>query len=182
MNILNLNFRNILGATAVASMLFVGTTTFTSCGKKGCTDPNATNYDVDATEDDNSCTFDSDKFVGTYLVDEICNPGPINTNNISFSVAQGTANKATVTLTNWGNFGNSVVLTGTVSGNILTLDPNQQFTVTYTGGSSQINISSGTLTLNTTNNTVVISYGFTDTPSDGSGSTSYTCTSTGSKQ
>ena len=39
--------------------LFTATTiiTFTSCQKKGCTDPNANNYDTDAKKDDGTCTY-----------------------------------------------------------------------------------------------------------------------------
>lgn len=36
-------------------LLFVLTIFIASCGKKGCTDPNATNYDPDATKDDGTC-------------------------------------------------------------------------------------------------------------------------------
>ena len=30
---------------------------FASCGKKGCTDPIATNYDADATKDNDNCEY-----------------------------------------------------------------------------------------------------------------------------
>ncbi|MFX3625839.1 MAG: hypothetical protein ACN6I4_00630 [bacterium] len=35
----------------------IGTTTFTSCKKGGCTDPNANNYSGDADKDDGTCTY-----------------------------------------------------------------------------------------------------------------------------
>jgi hypothetical protein len=38
-------------------IILAGTLTFTSCRKKGCTDPEATNYDAKAKKDDGSCTF-----------------------------------------------------------------------------------------------------------------------------
>ncbi|UPT66705.1 MAG: hypothetical protein M0D57_20065 [Sphingobacteriales bacterium JAD_PAG50586_3] len=72
MKTMNVNFRKFLGATAVASMLLVGTATFSSCGKEGCTDVNADNYDADATDDDATCAYATDQFVGAYLVNEIC--------------------------------------------------------------------------------------------------------------
>ena len=44
----------------------------TSCKKEGCTDPQATNYSAEATEDDGSCILPTpdprDAYVGTYLV------------------------------------------------------------------------------------------------------------------
>jgi hypothetical protein len=41
-------------------LLFItGIIMLDSCGQKGCTDPNATNYDPDATRDDGSCTYTS---------------------------------------------------------------------------------------------------------------------------
>ena len=39
-----------------------------SCGKKGCMDNTANNYDPEATKDNGSCTYDpANKYVGTYL-------------------------------------------------------------------------------------------------------------------
>ena len=35
----------------------------TSCGKKDCTDPTASNYDIDATKDDGSCEFTTMTFI-----------------------------------------------------------------------------------------------------------------------
>ncbi len=145
MNILKMNFRNILGATAVASMLFLGATTFTSCGKQGCTDPEANNYDVDATDDDGSCTFDRTAFIGTYNVSESCTSGNYT---YSMTVAEASANKVTVTLTNLGDF-QSTVLNATVSGTSLTI-PSQS--VTVNGTTIQI---SGQGTLNNTTLTII---------------------------
>jgi hypothetical protein len=41
-----------------ALFLLVSALIATGCKKKGCTDPNATNYDASATKDDGSCEFD----------------------------------------------------------------------------------------------------------------------------
>lgn len=38
-------------------LLIIGTTIFTSCGKKGCTDPDAENYCENCKKEDNTCTF-----------------------------------------------------------------------------------------------------------------------------
>ena len=46
--------------------------TISSCQKQGCTNANAENYDADATEDDGTCTFARDKFIGSYDVSRSC--------------------------------------------------------------------------------------------------------------
>jgi len=47
-------FKKLLSLTAIFVLCFA----FTSCKKEeGCTDKNATNYSVDAEEDDGTCTF-----------------------------------------------------------------------------------------------------------------------------
>ncbi len=43
-----------------------------SCKKKGCTDSNATNFVEKAKEDDGSCVFERDQFIGSYNVKESC--------------------------------------------------------------------------------------------------------------
>ena len=39
------------------NMFTLLTVIFFSCGKEGCTDPLATNYDSNAKKDDNSCEY-----------------------------------------------------------------------------------------------------------------------------
>ena len=64
-------FKKLLSLSAIFVLCFA----FTSCKKEeGCTDKNATNYSVDAEEDDGTCTFDGsgliwyDQTVSTLLV------------------------------------------------------------------------------------------------------------------
>jgi len=45
---------------------------FSSCSKPGCTDALAENYDAEATQSDNSCIFERDKFIGTYKLTQAC--------------------------------------------------------------------------------------------------------------
>ncbi|MCH8329981.1 MAG: hypothetical protein IH946_01145 [Bacteroidetes bacterium] len=43
--------------TLLLCLLAIGTIVFTGCKKEGCTDPEATNYDADAKDDDGSCIY-----------------------------------------------------------------------------------------------------------------------------
>jgi hypothetical protein len=109
-------FKKIIGTTLVASMLFIGTSTLTSCAKQGCTDSTANNYDADAKEDDGTCTYDRDAFIGTYSVSEICSGTPFSYN---ITISESSANTVTVTLGNFGDY--SVTVNGTVSGTNLVI-------------------------------------------------------------
>lgn len=75
---------------------------FTSCGDDeeptvdvvmGCTDAAATNYDALAVEDDGSCTFARDNFIGDYLSSLTCPNDPIlmniSTDSLTFAIAEG---------------------------------------------------------------------------------------------
>ena len=46
-----------------------------SCTKEGCTDCNATNYNIEAEKDNNSCQFVNEELLGTYAIqDSITGP------------------------------------------------------------------------------------------------------------
>ena len=177
----------IYGLFAAFSVVLVLGLTFSSCGDDdvmGCTDPDAENYNAEATTDDGTCTYARDKFVGSYLGTFQC-PGLlaiISSDSLVFTIAESLdpANKdeVIVTLTNVG--GLTFDLTGTVSGNNLDINaellgvPIQGVTGDVTGtGTGSLNADGTELTADITLTVGIPLLGINDTQ---------TCTLVGTRQ
>ena len=110
--------------TLVLFALMALTMTITSCGEdpiRGCTDAAAESFDPTATEEDNSCVYTRDKFLGDYLADLDCAGilQLINTEGFALTISESLSedvNEVTVSL---GNLG--IDLKGIVSGNAINL-------------------------------------------------------------
>ena len=130
-------------------MMAIATTiSLTSCKTDGCTDPTATNYDDKADNDDGSCTYERDLFLGTYNnIIETCT-GVNPSAPYSISITASSTNTVTVNISNFGNV--DVTVDGTVSGTSLSI-PSQTFTDslgTFTlAGNGSTNATGTTLTM-----------------------------------
>lgn len=168
MKISQINFKNVMGATAAAAMLFMGATTFTSCGKKGCTDAEATNYDADATEDDASCAFLRDQYLGTYNMTDNCTSVTSGPFTYVMTIEEGSGSKLKINLVRLSDYTSlSCEATVTTSGFTIT-------NYTYTSGGSTF-VFNGAGTLNGSSLTI----GYTILID---GTTTDTCSGSGIKQ
>lgn len=95
-------------------------TTITSCKKEGCTDNNATNYNSDAKEDDESCTYLGDQYVSKYDVSEDCEP--FVQQDYEIEILLYSADKSKISIYHLGNLEetNIIPIIADVNGNEIT--------------------------------------------------------------
>lgn len=118
-------------------MMAIATTiSLTSCKTDGCTDPTATNYDDKADNDDGSCTFERDAFIGTY---NNCVDGCVAGASFNMTIAAASENTATISISNFAGFGSAYTIKATVSGSSITLMPGSLGTgITLLSGSGSM--------------------------------------------
>ena len=121
--------------------LLIGSTAFlnTSCKKEeGCTDQAAENYDSDAEDDDGSCTYAREKFLGSYDANENCTSG---NDNYSMTITTSTTSKGAIVINNLYNINLSIL--ATVNGSNINFNDTKNG-VNFSGSGS---ISGNTLTV-----------------------------------
>lgn len=84
------------------------------CGKKGCTDPTADNFDPAATASSDNCVAAIDKFIASYSVQENCG---INSNTYNISINAAIAGKLNVVINNLGNL--NIPINAEVNGSLI---------------------------------------------------------------
>ena len=127
--------------TNLSVILLIGSMTFlgTSCKKEeGCTDSAAENYDTNAEEDDGSCTYAREKFLGSYDVNENCTSG---NDNYAITITSSTTGSDKIVISNFYNSQQSV--SATVNGSNINFNDTKGG-INYSGSGS---ISGSTLTI-----------------------------------
>ncbi|MCB9063767.1 MAG: calcium-binding EGF-like domain-containing protein [Chitinophagales bacterium] len=137
--------RNI-AFTAIASFAVFSMVTYTACNKDACKDVTCNNGGTcingtcacpDGYEGTNCETITREKFLGTWKGSDVCNN---NTYNVTLTVSSS-SDEVRALVNNPGGFGNSITITGRVSGtNKLT------FSDQSAGGTGRI--LNGTMTFN----------------------------------
>ncbi|MFT5819836.1 MAG: hypothetical protein ACI8ZM_001061 [Crocinitomix sp.] len=100
--------------------------TTVGCKKKGCMDVLAENYDTEAKKDDASCTYLSDKMLGSYTVSQDCYYGGVT--SYTMEVVAG-SNKGEIILQ---NLDDNVQVKATISGTEFTFSEDKAG-ITYEG-------------------------------------------------
>ena len=114
-----------------------------SCAKKGCTYPNATNYDASAKEDDGTCKFTTTgntDIAGQWLVKDTAEFYPITT-GYTITITKSPSVDTQLIIFNLAELGHNV--NATLSGSTFSI-PKQTYSVvggsaTYTGSGVIIN-------------------------------------------
>lgn len=144
------NTARTLGAVIMIGLVSV---TYTGCKQEGCTDVDANNYSEDADEDDGTCTYDYEKFIGTYTTTSPCVAGA----SWNTSVATSSTSKKKVVITNIGGLGSSATVTADVNGSTIQIP--SQSAIDSDGDSWTISSTSGTLSGTSMNITVTYTFG-----------------------
>lgn len=159
-----MKIRTNLFAIFLMSAFVFGMLSIQSCGDddiEGCTDPEGTNYNAEATIDDGSCTYERDAFIGEYLATFTCPMTLAFVSNDSLIIkidpSLDETNKSEVIL-NIPISGVDVSLRGTVANGTLTINdelkdvviPDVPFIGTIMGDV----LGEGTATMSNDNNTL----------------------------
>ncbi len=128
---------------------------FSSCSKKdsnpvivkGCMDINSLHYNANATQDDGSCTYASDAFIGVYNVqDTVYNPYTDSSYYASYTLTiQKTTGSSTLNIYNINDIGSTNTAQSGSSSTVLQL-PNQAYHQTAITISGTFHLISDTLT------------------------------------
>lgn len=87
--------------------------------RNGCTDVDAENYDSDANQDDGSCTYAREKFIGSFQSNSICDNGM--TRFYTMNIKEAPASVRQVRLSNFSELGESGII-ATVFGDNLSFN------------------------------------------------------------
>ena len=128
--------------TSLLFMLLVSITLLSiSCKDKetsGCTDPAAENYDADADNDDGTCTYAREKFLGTYNANENCDSGNWT---YSSTISESSSSIDMIIISDFGDWNQNVK--ATINGDNVTIN-DIQGGISFSGSG---NINGNTLTI-----------------------------------
>jgi len=185
----NISFKALFVLMSLCSVIM-----FSSCGDDaitGCTDSASNNYDALATEDDGSCSYDRDKFLGDYAMGTLSCTGLLgmllDNDALTFTISEdvgGDKNAVVVSLT--GSV--PVAFGATIAGDVLTI--NQMLTnvpIDFgTGTPTDLDMNvGGEITYNSTDDTVagqVLITNIKSSATGGSAAEDSDCDITGDKQ
>ncbi len=185
MKILNFKFQTVAKCMFVLCVAVL----FQSCEVdpvQGCTDPESTSYDILAVEDDGSCTYEADKFVGSFAGPFECASASI-VDNLTVTIAEDDlTSKDTVSMLLSTSIFTDIPATGVVSGDVIVMTVSQTNQMVESNGvmvEADITMD-GTMTLSSDETTLEGSTTL-DAKSSATGSTILTsdnCSFTGTRQ
>jgi hypothetical protein len=145
-------------------LIFTVSILFSSCTKQGCADYDAENYDPSVQEDDGSCTYAYEKFIGIYTVYENFTSDNCGSSSDTYTVTiYPGLTKNEIYINNFAGGFNGVKFN--VNGNIITAP--YQYGLNSQAGYYDLNSAIGST--NNDGNTIELSYNIDDILYD------YTC-------